>query len=227
MQGVKMTISAESIPYVADSIIELEEKEIPFSSNIVFENIWGTPEQKSVLLDVYAQQLERLVQYYAAHPDLYPARIVDVKIEHLTQDRHSKEGENYIRACGAGHEMVAVNVDGSRSPCHRFGSWITGKPIPNGANYQKTWGPKKCAECRLINLCPVCAGFNWQENGDSSIRTTYHCDSFKLEVQASAKLQALRLLQQKPEDIAKLPSEEAYKLKVKLDTLLEIAENGV
>ncbi len=40
-QPVKMTISAESIPYVADSIIDLEEKRIPFTANIVFENIWG------------------------------------------------------------------------------------------------------------------------------------------------------------------------------------------
>jgi len=29
-QPIKMTINAETLPYVADSIIELEEKEIPF-----------------------------------------------------------------------------------------------------------------------------------------------------------------------------------------------------
>jgi uncharacterized protein len=41
-QFVKMTISAENMRYVAESIIELEEKGIPFTANIVFENIWGT-----------------------------------------------------------------------------------------------------------------------------------------------------------------------------------------
>jgi hypothetical protein len=48
-----------------------------------------------------------------------------------------------------------------------------------------------------------------------------------LEFQASAKLQALRILQKKPEDLARLSPEEAYKTKVRLDALIEIAENGI
>src|SRR5271157_1245997 len=76
-QSIKMTISAESIPYVADSIIELEEMGVPFSANVVFEDIWGDEENKAKLLDVYAEQLDRLVQYYVKHPNLFPARIID------------------------------------------------------------------------------------------------------------------------------------------------------
>jgi uncharacterized protein len=230
-QPVKMTISAETIPYVADSIMELEELNVLFSANVVFEDIWGDPEQKADLLETYARQLDRLVEYYVDHPDLIPARIVDRQIQFVMEEASSKivGGDDCVRWCGSGHEMVTIEVDGSRSPCHRFSPWITGKPVPeiSQVNRQKSWKPEKCAICRLIEICPTCAGFNWQENSDSSIRTTYHCDSFKLEMQASAKLQALRLLHKKTEDLVRLPPEEIYKTKLSLDALLEIAENGV
>lgn len=228
-QLIKMTISAETIPYVADSIISLEDTHMPFSANIVFEDIWGTPEQKAVLLEMYAQQLDRLVDFYAARTDLLPARILDVRPEYLTeQSRAKNKAEDCVRFCGAGREMVSVNVDGSRAPCHRFAPWVTGRPIPVGSvNRQPAWRPEKCAECQLSGVCPTCAGYNWQVNGDSGIRTTYHCEAFRLEVRASAKLQALRLLQQTPEDIANLSPDAAYRAKLRLDGILELAANGI
>jgi radical SAM protein with 4Fe4S-binding SPASM domain len=226
-----MTISAETIPYVADSILEMEVMCIPFSANLVFENVWGTPEKKEVLLETYAGQLARLVEYYVAHPELYPARIVDVKVEMASKDmlerKAQQESGDCERWCGAGHEMVVVEVDGSLSPCHRFSPWITGLPVPNDVNRQMSWKPEKCAQCKLIMLCPVCAGYNWQVNGDCGVRTTYHCEAFKLEAQASAKLQALRLLQQYPPKIGSLSTEEAYKLKCRIDSILEFATEGL
>lgn len=229
-QPVKMTINAESIPFVADSIIELEEMRIPFTANLVFEDIWGTPERKSALLSTYAQQLDRLVEYYLAHSDLFPARLIDVKCEFLSKDWPGGRlvGADCVRWCGAGHEMVVIEVDGSRSPCHRFSSWVTGRPLPKHiVNRQTSWKPDKCNACKLALLCPTCAGFNWQVNGDSGTRTTYHCEAFKLEVQASAKLQALRLLQRTPSDLANLSPKKAHIAKFQLDTILDLATNGL
>ncbi|MCP4215578.1 MAG: 4Fe-4S cluster-binding domain-containing protein, partial [bacterium] len=40
-QPAKMTIYAETIPYLADSIIEMEEMGLNFEANTVFEDIWG------------------------------------------------------------------------------------------------------------------------------------------------------------------------------------------
>jgi len=225
-QPVKMTISAETIPYVADSIIEMEEMGLLFTANVVFEDIWGTPEEKLALLETYAQQLDRLVEYYAAHPHLFAATIVDRKLEGIYSSDDSRR--DCVRFCGAGHEMVMIDVDGNCYPCHRFSPWVTGRPAPTEpVNRQTSWKPERCAECQLIKLCPTCAGFNWQENGDSGIRTTYHCEAFKLEVLASAKLQALKLMQQQPEDLAQLPLEEAYKVKQQLDAILSLVSSGI
>jgi radical SAM protein with 4Fe4S-binding SPASM domain len=227
-QPLKMTISAETIPHVADSIIEMEEKGLIFSANVVYENIWGAPEQKEALLETYAEQLDRLVEYYAAHPHLYPARPVGHQVELATRPAGAPiMGGDCVRWCGAGHEMVMVDTEGNRFPCHRFAPWVTGRPAPlELTNRQAQWKPEKCAECKILDMCPVCAGFNWQENGDSGIRTTYHCEALKLEVLASAKLEALKLLQQSPKEITQLPPEKAYAAKRRLEAVLEFASAG-
>jgi len=225
-QPVKMTISAETIPHVADSIIDLEELGVLFSANVVFENIWGTPEQKAELLETYRQQLERLVEYYLCHPDLVPATLLNRRVEMINVGRPA--GEECIRWCGAGHEMMVIGVDGGRYPCHRFMPWVTAREVPTGpVNHQASWRPEMCTNCRLVALCPTCAGYNWQENGDSGLRSTYHCEAFKLEVLASARLQALRLLQRQPEELVNLSSDELYQTKLRLDAILDFAEHGI
>lgn len=228
-QIVKMTISAETIPYVADSIIEMEEKGLVFSANLPFEDIWGTPDQKQTLLEAYAEQLDRLVEYYAARPHLYPVSFLAHKVEQANLPPGAPVlGGECVRWCGAGHEMIMVDTDGNRFPCHRFSPWVTGRPAPDElANWQTQWKPEKCTECKIVDLCPVCAGFNWQENGDTGIRTTYHCEALKLEVLASAKLEALKLLQQSPQQIAQLPPDEAYAIKHRLEAVLEFTSAGV
>jgi uncharacterized protein len=195
-QSAKMTICAETIPYVAESIIELEENGLNFTANIGFEDIWGDQENKKRLLGIYEQQLDILVEYYADRPDLYPVSpILEALPEYLYLPDYGKSQQKEIkRFCGAGHEMVVIDINGNTFPCHRFLPWVSGRQAPKeNANCQRAWKPDKCAQCKLILSCPTCAGFNWEINGDTGTRTTYHCDSFKLEVMASAKLEAIKL----------------------------------
>ncbi|MCP4214511.1 MAG: 4Fe-4S cluster-binding domain-containing protein [bacterium] len=229
-QPAKMTVYSETIPYLADSVIELEEMGLYFSANIVFEDIWGDSEQKKKLLEVYNKQLEKLVDYYVEHPELEPVGPLLNKDPGLIPKGavlNYSDG-NCSRYCGAGHEMVMVDVDGKEYPCHRFAPWVTGRPAPRmEVNRQETWQPQKCADCELVSLCPTCAGFNWEINGDTGIRTTFHCEAFKLELLASAKLAALRLEKHQVTDIEKMPNGEAVALKKRIDGLLQLAEKGL
>lgn len=229
-QPAKMTICAETIPYVAESIMELEELGLNFTANVVFEDIWGDPVRKKELLDEYKTQLLRLVDFYADRPDLEPVGpLLRGELEYIDNpNRLTQLDGDCIRYCGAGHDMVMVDVDGSTYPCHRFAPWVSGRPAPESPpNRQKEWKPVQCAECKYISLCPTCAGFNWEVNGSTGIRTTYHCEAFKLELLASAKLQAIRLGRQKPEDLAQLPRDEAARIKRRINTILELAESGI
>lgn len=140
---------------------------------------------------------------------------------------HLKKGQDIKRFCGAGHEMVVIDVDGLPYPCHRFLPWVTGKPVPAGhVNCQEAWLPKECAECDLILSCPTCAGFNWEIHQDTGIRTRFHCDFFKQEVLASAQLEAIRLTQQMA-NLKEFSSEQKNKMNVRLRAVLELIEEGI
>jgi uncharacterized protein len=229
-QAAKMTICAETIPYVADSVIELEEMGLFFNANIAFEDFWGSPEQKEKLLDIYNEQLMRLVDYYSRHLQLFPvSNILDSLPEYLSIPEFGQKREkDCTRFCGAGHEMVLVDVDGEVYPCHRFLPWVTGKSAPKSlVNIQTHWKPDKCQKCKIVTSCPTCAGFNWEINGDTGIRTTYHCEAHKLEVLASAKWTALRLQNQKISDLKDFNPDEKKKLKRKIEAIWDLVENGV
>ncbi|MGD2093049.1 MAG: radical SAM protein [Candidatus Aminicenantes bacterium] len=230
-QPAKMTICADTIPYVADSVIEMEEMGLNFTANVAFEDQWGDESKKAKLLEIYENQLFRLINYYDEHPHLYPVTPMLTAVPEylgITSFSEKKEKKNKItRYCGAGHEMVVIDVDGNRYPCHRFIPWITNKKAPSGdVNCQTAWKPDKCAQCKLILSCPTCAGFNWETNGDTGTRTTYHCEAFKLEVMASCLLEWKRLRQQK-ENIDNLEKKDKIRMERRLSAIWELIENGI
>jgi sulfatase maturation enzyme AslB (radical SAM superfamily) len=229
-QPAKMTICKETIPYMADGIIELEEMGLYFTANTVFENIWGNKIEKKQLLETYNTQLERLVEYYSKRSDLYPVYpILCAFPDYLgNPGLFEKEGNEIKRYCGASHEMVVVDVDGEKYPCHRFLPWITGRPAPKyQVNCQTTWKPDKCSGCKLILSCPTCAGFNWEVNHDTGYRTTFHCEAYKLEVLASAKLEALKTENIDIDDLKKINPDEAQLMRNRMKALLDLINNGI
>jgi radical SAM protein with 4Fe4S-binding SPASM domain len=228
-QPAKMTICAETIPYVADGVIELEEMDLLFTANMAFEDHWGDEVNKEKLLDIYEEQLTRLVDYYNQHSHLYPVSPLLTSIpEYLGIPNYSEMSSKEIkRFCGAGHEMVVVDIDGSTYPCHRFIPWITKKTSPGeNANCQKAWKPEKCAQCKLIHSCPTCAGYNWEVNNDTGMRTDYHCESFKREVMASCLIEWNRL-QRKLKSSNILDNDEKKIIKRKLDAMKELIDIGI
>jgi radical SAM protein with 4Fe4S-binding SPASM domain len=230
-QPAKMTICKENIPYIADSIIELEEMGINFTANIVFEDIWGDSEEKDELLAIYQDQLDQLVEYYSQNPQLNPVGpIFNRGLEHYNQPIRNTVtlDSDCSRFCGAGHEMAMIDVDGTEFPCHRFAPWITKRPSPiQPVNRQEEWGPEKCKECKLLSVCSTCAGFNWETNGDTAIRTTYHCEAVKVELLATAKLHAVRLGNMGKSELNKLSGEELSHEKVRLDAILSMVNEGI
>lgn len=236
-QPAKMTIIADTIPYLADSIIELEEMGMNFTANMAFEDFWGTPGEKDRLLGMHKEQLSRLVDYYAERPYLFPVSpLLDSVPEYLglPHDRldaiiqKEKKEKDCTRYCGAGHEMVTVDVDGQNYPCHRFLPWVSGfSPPGEPTNRQTDWKPDECSNCKLIHSCPTCAGFNWETHKDTGTRTTFHCDAYKLEVLASARLEAIRIGQRSTSELEQLPLEEKHKIRKRLNAVLNLIEEGV
>lgn len=230
-QPVKMTVADKTIPYLADSIIDLEEKGINFTANIVFEDCWGNLENKKKLLKIYDEQLTRLVDYYIENPHLYPVRPMLSPIPGylglVNFNDAAHKSRDCIRFCGAGHEMTTVDVDGTIYPCHRFLPWVTGRDAPKTpVNRQQDWKPTECSACKLIESCSTCVGFNWEINGNTGHRTTFHCEAYKMEVLASCKLESERLAMRLPE-LDDLSLKEKAQIKGRLEAIWSIIEDGV
>jgi radical SAM protein with 4Fe4S-binding SPASM domain len=124
--------------------------------------------------------------------------------------------------------MVFVDVDGTEYPCHRFLPSISGKISPiDTVNVHSHWEPDKCKNCKIVSSCPTCAGFNWEINNNTGIRTTFHCEAHKLEVLASAKLAVLELEKIKIEDLSDCNNDVKKKVKKRINAILELVENGI
>lgn len=230
-QPTKMTINDKTIPYISESVIHLEELEIDFNGGIVLEDIWGDPGNKKELLKVYEDQLAILIDFYDKRPHLNaPAPLFPVFPEFLGNPgaEPDEPPPEHSRFCGAGHEMVTIDVDGSIHACHRFLPICTGRPAAEQpVNWQTEWKPAKCAKCKFIYSCPTCAGFNYEMNGDSGVRTTFHCEAFKLGLLATCKLEALKIEKMKRTEFEKLPEQEKDKYRRRLAVILDIIENGL
>jgi len=172
----------------------------------------------------------RLVDYYVKNSELFPVSpMLNALPGYLGMPGIQEyNGKDCLRYCGAGHEMVCIERNGEEYPCHRFLPWITGKPAPSGPiNRQTQWMPEDCSKCKIVSSCPTCAGYNWEINGDSSIRTTFHCEAHKLQVLAAGKI-ALKRLKQKPLSYFKsLSVFERKTIDSKAQSLLELINNGI
>jgi len=225
----KMTVSTETIPFLAESVIYLEELGIEFTANLGFEDMWGNPEQEAELLKLYEGQLDQLVDYYVKNDHLYPPSPILTSLPRYLglPDQGASQRSDCNRYCGAGHEMVAIDVDGKSYPCQRFLPWITRRnDLPENANRQTSWGPEKCLQCPLMLSCPTCAGYNWEVNGDTGMRTTFHCESYKREVIASCKIEARRMIKAL-DRIPNVGSEEQRQIKLRYEAIKTLLTEGV
>ncbi len=175
---VKMTIGPDTVPMIADGIAELHAMGFDkIDANVPYENIWGDRLESS--LASFAEQLERLVEYYLQHPKLEPSRLIDLPFEKMDW---TKDETEFPRWCGSGNPMICYDVEGRPLPCHRFVTVSTGLTYDGPLNFPpKSWDdvrksdPSPCVECPFVAACPSCMALNWLENGDVDRRTHWHC----------------------------------------------------
>lgn len=188
-QPVKMTITPQTVDHVYEGILNIYSYGLKCSANVVYEDVWsGIGRNK--YLQVFASELERLVEYFGARPDLeVPGLILDLPIQNFIA-----EMEKDWNWCGADRSMKCIYIDGREFPCHRFATTFCNKSSfsdknscsPNNVN-------TKCKNCKFFYACPTCDAYNYEMNGSQNYKTDYHCDLIKLQIIATAKLKYRRL----------------------------------
>lgn len=210
-QPIKMTVNHRSLPYLADGIFSALALGFVVEANLVYEDVWGRDAVKEAHLRTLEHELARLVDFYAEYPAAVPPRIINLPVQNCLRPFEGAW-------CGAGDAMVAVDLNGTRYPCHRFMELAGGRglTLAEYCSHRTTPGDESpCDSCPVIAACPTCQGYNWECHGSSWVRATHTCEFLKMQMVATAAMKVRRLQYLfghcRPDDIDDDTLAEAYR----------------
>jgi uncharacterized protein len=182
-QGVKMTISPQTVPMIYDGIVHIMRQGFRVAANVPMEDIWGPAEQKARLLEQFKEQIERLVALFGEHCEFPLPSLIDLPIAVI----HSLERDRPW--CGSGRNMTAIAMDGTVLPCNRFAGMsfdhrLLERPLSTTTS--------ACDQCLFKAACQTCEVNNWLVRGNPHARTNFHCEFTKIQVWGTAQVRAIR-----------------------------------
>ncbi len=185
-QSVKMTISRETLPKLAEGVIFAHEQGFLVSCNLAYGIDWSAEEN----CKIYERQLFALMQYYLEHPEVEPCALLDInRVKSL-----SYTDKITVRYCGAGYAMRAYDFDGRSYPCQNFLPISIGEEMAAASNLIDFSShiidvaklEKECQSCIIRNICPTCYGENYASTGDIYRHDRNMCKLFKIQFKAIA-----------------------------------------
>ena len=190
-QMMKMTVSAETLPYLSEGIIFMHENNFNFTSNLAYDIDWSNKDNK----DILERELNILINYYLEHPDIKPCELLSHPISWIGM----YNGEPF-RQCGAGVEMTSYDVDGRSYPCQFFMPLSIGedravksKEIKFLEQIDKSNFVGECQNCIAMRLCHTCYGANYAATGNIYQKDTNWCKLQKVIFKANAYLALKRI----------------------------------
>jgi uncharacterized protein len=194
-QYVKMTISPETLPMLAEGVIYLHNLGFEIDNNLAYGVDW-TDEK---YLKVLEEQLKLLADYYIDNVSLKPCRMLNLHLENIASP------VKMPRWCGAGKGLRSYDVEGKVYPCQMF------TPLSNSnVNYDDIMKIKfdsdttidtNCEECPIYNVCPTCYGHNYSATGSISSRDKSLCKLTQISTRAIAYLWFNKLNKYKIEEL--------------------------
>ncbi len=190
MQDFQMTISKETLPFLAEGILDVQRKGFEIFATLAQGVEWTI---EDALL--YREQLCILKNTYLTDTNISPmnrlTRIVDVF--NLDPTKRVQ-----VQGCGSGLNMVTYDIDGNRYGCHMFTQVVLGK---NKAlkvdavewDKQGLMADDFCKTCVLRSFCPTCPGFNYKYRGDFANRDKRWCPMVLAEAITACEFQIERI----------------------------------
>lgn len=179
-QSIKMTISTNTLPYLAESVIFCHKQGFLVSCNLAFNIDWSNKENCEYL----ERELLKLINFYIENPDIKPCSLLDSKIERILAFQNKSYNPKW---CGAGTNTKAYTSDGKFYPCQFFTPLSVGdKKID--ANFSKkidkSMLDKKCINCKIASICPTCYGANFARTGNLYKKDDDYCKLTKIIIYA-------------------------------------------
>lgn len=188
-QGVKMTVSVESLRNMYEGVLFLHRLGFKnINCNLAYNINWDDAKHSTIL----AEELFKLISFYLNNPDIKPCSILNSNISQISFGKHS------TRWCGAGIEMRTYDVNGDCYPCQFFMPLSCGVDKAKKVNSLKFYTDeipvealdKKCRNCSIQNACPVCVGSNYARTGNLYGRDENYCKLMKIIIKARSYFRA-------------------------------------
>lgn len=205
---LSMTVSRKALPNFADELIYFHEQNYRIDAKPAQGEDWQAGDGK-----IYEDQLNKLADYYLAHPNVTPMYIFkEASYIHLL---NNEPNEKYGKTCGIMDELVAYDVEGRMFPCHHFLPNVNGKKdildylnTIDFTDYSR-FVDNECMKCEILKICRTCSARNFNERGDVSRRDKRTCQIMLAEGKVVSSYQIRKYMQNKNN----LTAQELLKLK--------------
>jgi radical SAM protein with 4Fe4S-binding SPASM domain len=182
-EEIKMTVSPETLPMLAEGVIFLHNMGFEVSCNLAYGIDWS----KESATEALERELNKLIDYYIENPNITPCSMLGMGIETIAYG-----AEKLLRYCGCGIDMVAYDVDGKPYPCHLFMPLSAGAEKAEKANELYFYEEEiplehiddKCKDCIVKSICPTCYGSNYITFGDIYKHEDSYCKLTKIIMKA-------------------------------------------
>lgn len=187
---IKTVVMPDTIGMLADNVIGFAKQGFSVQCELADGIAWDES-----FCTVYAQQLQRLIEFYLKNPSLHPVSPLTAAFELVEMP------EERIGRCKPGVTSCAFDANGVRYDCQRCMPYYNNGPwsIPDGlssmAGMTLTDGCGSCTARNLCNACPASTVLLRKSPEQSAIR----CQMTKIALWAAANF-ALRAVAESPEN---------------------------
>lgn len=178
-QHVKMTISKESLPFLAEGVMFVHKMGFNLRANFAY----GIDLSGEETIDLLQRELGKLIPFYLDNPAIKPFSLLNMPIHGIAYE------EKRTKWCGVGTSMTVYDVEGRLRPCHFFENMTLGvKEILDNIDFNdvESITDEMCLNCPFIQICPTCYGSNYKATGDIKKRDINICRLTKVSIYATA-----------------------------------------
>ena len=183
-ESIHITISRETLPYLARGILYLQHLGCHLDAALAQGVDWA--EEDAV---TFHEQLNILKDEYLQDRTITPINLLGRALFGIGRDEAFQS-----KFCGTGTSMITYDVDGKTYPCHMFSPIVLGPErallleksgLMNGCDVTDAF----CKNCNLMHWCPTCYGFNYRFRGNISNRDHRFCKMIHTQAIASCEFQ--------------------------------------
>jgi len=182
-EEIKMTVSPETLPMLAEGVVYLHNMDFGVSCNLAYGIDWS----EESCVKILERELNILIKFYIENPQITPCSMLNMGIDTIAFGT-----EKIFRYCGCGIDMVAYDVDGKSYPCHLFMPISAGVEKAAKTNELFFYDEEiplehiedKCRDCVIKSICPTCYGANYITFGDIYRHDDSYCKLTKIIMKA-------------------------------------------